>query len=273
MHSHPHACYLCTGTWWTSVLQRGAAIRYIKGENWLFPLWLTCWKTISENHRGLISGQSHVKCSEIISGALEYDGEQSQASGLQWSAHAIASGNCAWPPSADEEPLRKAERPLQGKKLEATAEEREELLLWHAKKKKSKEAPRGPLIVVEDNGSKQKKKGCEEYPGEIQVSEISYHFCVWCFPYSSKEMTHLTRVLLKSTTAPTSVYLHIHLFDSRCFHRSVLGSHGRSCPYRFPAHTFLTCPTRYLGQQHPVLPSHKEVEKCAPFPQYYFPLR
>jgi len=36
------------------------------------------------------------------------------------------------------------------------------------------------IIVVEDNGSEQKKEGCEEveHLGETQVSEIHHHFCI-----------------------------------------------------------------------------------------------
>lgn len=198
MHSHPHTCYVCTGTWWTSLVERGAAIRYLKGENFLFPFWLTSWKTYSEKQRGLICGQSSVKCSEIILGVLGYDREQSQASGLQRSAHVIAFGNCMWLPSWWRTTIQQGRKATPEEEARGRSRGEGRAVIVRCKKKiKSKEAPRGALIVVEDNGSEQKRKGCEEaeYPGETQVSEISHHFCVWCFPYSSKKMTHLTTVL------------------------------------------------------------------------------
>ena len=67
----------------------------------------------------------------------------------------------------------------------------------------------------------------------------------------------------------TFTFLWLQTFLS---YRPLLGSYRWSCRYRFPAHT-LACPTRHLGQQQPVLPSHKQVSETAPcFPNTIFPL-
>lgn len=148
-------------------------------------------------------------CSETILGVLQYGRAEPGNCIAVVSARDCIRELCVWPPTywiqdRKTTPEEQARGHIRGKG-------RVGIVRRKKKKSKSKEAPRGALIVAEDNSSGHKKTGCEaEYLGDTQVSEISHHFCIWCFPYSSKKMTHLTRVLMKSTTTYTLVYLHVH---------------------------------------------------------------